>query len=161
MNKTIKQITLSGCLSAIAIVVGIFLHFNIFGGNLYVIGIIIFLFPLLLRIDFVIISSIISVSITDIFTGFGQYTWISILAYGFGVIIIWLFSKLRFKLAYMLGVLLAGIFIIVAYFFLELIVFDLSIALRDLATTSLEILISLSVVSFLYHPTKIIAKALV
>ena len=153
--------TLAGFLSALAIIVGIFLYFPILGGNLYLIGIIIFLLPLLLRIDFALISTIISVTITDVVTGFGQYTWISILAYSFAVLIIWLFSKLKIKLAYMIGTLLGGAFIIIIYFFLELIIFDLALATRDLIATSLQILITLFIVSFLYYPIKIIAKPLV
>lgn len=161
MNKTIKQITISGVLTAIAILMGIFLHFPIFGGELYLIGIATFLFPLFLRLDFAIITTTISVVIADVLTGYGHYSWMSFLAYGAATIILWVFSRLKFKFVYMLGAFVAALAIIAIYFWLEYLTFDLSFALKDLASTSLEMSIVLITTSLLYFPAKIIAKPLV
>ena len=160
-KKIIMQMTLSGCLVALAIIFGMFLHFPILGGHLYLIGIIIFLFPLFLNLFFTLLSTIIAVTINDIFTGLPQYVWISILAYTIAIIIIWVFAKFKFKFTYIIGTTLGGIWIIASYFLLEWSTFGLSVAFKDLLATSLEILIVWFITSIIYYPTKILSKALV
>jgi len=73
MNKTIRQIVYTGVLTAIAIIIGVFVHFPLFGGYVYLIGIVTFLFPIFLRLDFALIGTISSVVIADVASGYGQY----------------------------------------------------------------------------------------
>jgi len=56
-----------------AIIVGVFVQFPLFGGNVYLIGIVTFLIPLVLRIDFALITTVAAVAIADVVTGYGHY----------------------------------------------------------------------------------------
>lgn len=53
---------------------------------------------------------------------------------------------------------LGAIEILVAYFFLEWIVFDKALAFSDLAATSIEMLIVVPIAATLYFPLRLIGK---
>ncbi|WKX02805.1 hypothetical protein [Candidatus Mycoplasma mahonii] len=162
MEKTciIKQITLSGLLIGLAIIIGLFLHFPLFGGQVYLIGIIIFVMPLFLRIDMLIISAISSVVLVDVISGFGQYSWMSAIAYGLAIIPIWLMLKLQFKIFYFISLIISSLIIIATYYFLERITFGSALAFKDFLATSLQMAIVVPIVIMLYWPLKMASKIL-
>lgn len=153
---SIKQIVLTGIFTAAAILIGSFVHFPIFGSNVYLIGAVIFLMPIVLKMPFAIIGASISVVLSDLTTGWIAYTWISIIAYVGGVIIIKLFSYLHFKFIYVIGVLVASLFAIATYF-ITMNIFDKAQAFSELWTDLIQFAIVLPIVIILYRPIKIIS----
>ena len=151
-KSLVYEITLSGLLVAIGIVLGVFATFNIFGGAIYLVGIVAFLMPIILRLRFSIIAVLITITITDLIHGYIIYVWISLIAYGVATIIIWMFSKLRLKILFMPGLLLASVSVISIYFFLEVLVFDRAMAIKDLYANLVQFAIVIPCVSLLYTP---------
>lgn len=72
-KSIVVEISLSGMLMALAIALS-FATFKIGGGGVYLIGIAVFVMPLLLRLPFALISGIASVVIADAISGYLMYT---------------------------------------------------------------------------------------
>ena len=144
--------TLSGLLVGLGIILGTFATLHIFGGAVYLIGIVAFLMPIILRLKFSIISVLVTVAITDLINGYIIYVWISLIAYGVATIIIWMFSKLRLKILFIPGLLLAAISIVGIYFFMELITIDMAMAIKDMFANLIQFAIVIPIVSLLYTP---------
>jgi hypothetical protein len=71
---SIYQIALAGMMTGLAILLGAYGTFTIGGSGVYLIGIVLFLMPLVLRLPMLVLSTIISVVITDLLTGYIAYT---------------------------------------------------------------------------------------
>ena len=155
-NNAIYHIAQTGTLVSLGLILGFFAHFPLFGSNVYLVGIVVFLMPLVLPISYSLIGGILIVILADVFAGWGANSWISALAYGSGIIILWFFSKFKFKIFYILGLLLASIATTAIYFFLSWMQWDLTIALQDLAATAIQFLIVIPVVYLLYWPIKLV-----
>lgn len=157
----IKQIAMSGILVALAVIMS-FAHFTIGGGNVYLIGIVVFLMPLCLRFPYMLISAISSVVICDLITGWIAFTWISIIAYGGAVIIIWASTKLRFGFIFIGGLIIGSIYAVTIYYLLESSIDSIghSIAVKDAIATSIQFAIVIPITSLLYFPLKLIMKPL-
>lgn len=155
-NPVIKHIALSGVLTALGIVLGLFAKFPLFGSNVYLVGIVVFLAPLILPFSFSFFTGTIIVILTDIFSGWGAYCWISFIAYGLGIMIVWLFSKMKLKTFFLLGLIMASAATTLIYFILSFVIWDLSRAISDLAATSIQFLIVVPVISMLFWPIKLI-----
>ena len=84
---TIYQITLSGFMCGLGIILGIYGTFNLGGGGVYLIAIVIFLMPLVLKLPALVLSTIITIITADAVTGYLAYTWISCIAYLSAVLI--------------------------------------------------------------------------
>jgi hypothetical protein len=70
MKKNIVfQIALSGILTGVAIMVGFFGNFHVFGGDLNLVAIVIFIMPFFLKMRFPVLSTGISVVIVDLMNG--------------------------------------------------------------------------------------------
>ncbi|MCK5806862.1 MAG: hypothetical protein KAG91_00530 [Mycoplasmataceae bacterium] len=151
-KSIVYEITLSGFLVSIGIIIGAFATFHIFGGAIYLVGIVAFLMPIILRFRFSIISVLITVIITDLINGYIIYVWITLIAYTVSTIIIWMFSKLRLKLLFIPGLILASISVISVYFFMEALVFDRAMAIKDMYANLVQFAIIIPVVSLLYTP---------
>ena len=151
-KSIIYEMTLSGLLVGLGIILGTFATLHIFGGAVYLIGIVAFLMPIILRLKFSIISVLVTVAITDLINGYIIYVWISLIAYGVATIIIWLFSKLRVKKLFIPGLLLAAISIVGIYFFMELITIDMAMAIKDMFANLIQFAIVIPIVSLLYTP---------
>lgn len=68
-KNEIKHIVLSGVLLGLAIIIGVFAHFPLFGGTVYLIGAIVFVLPLVLPFGYAIITGVIAVALSDVFSG--------------------------------------------------------------------------------------------
>ncbi len=161
-ENTILQITISGMLTAIAVLIGIYGHFTIGGGGVYLLAAIVFLFPLLLRLPFVILTTVISCIITDWATGWIAFTWITLIAYGGAVIIIWAFNLNNKRYSYFLGTFLGASYLIVVYLVIEMVVpaYGVSLALKDAIATTIQMAICVPIVWVLYLPIQTIAKTI-
>ncbi|MCR8613264.1 MAG: hypothetical protein NC236_02165 [Mycoplasma sp.] len=157
-KRLIKQIVLSGIMTALAVIVGMFAHFYFLGGQVFLVAIIIFLMPLLFKLNFLIINTVISVVLVDLLNNWITYTWISIIAYLIAVLTIWTCKHFKLKIFYMVGTLTAAGLVVLIYYLLEKKVFGEALAIDDLYATSLEMAITLPVVWILYFPIKIIGK---
>lgn len=157
-KNEIKHIVLSGVLLGLAIIIGVFAHFPLFGGTVYLIGAIVFVLPLVLPFGYAIITGVIAVALSDVFSGWAAYCWISIIAYGLAITIIWLFTRINLKITFLIGMVFAALEILVAYFFLEWIVFDKALAFSDLAATAIEMIIVIPIASMLYFPLRLVGK---
>ena len=139
-SNTIKQISLAGVLSALGIILGLTGMITIFGTNIYLCGIVIFLMPFILKLPYAIISSSIVIVFSDLITGWIHWTWISLLAYLIPVLIIGLilnykkFKKFVFKYTYIyFGILMiSGLYATMIFFTMSLLVFDYSYALSSI-----------------------------
>lgn len=156
-KNIIYEITLSGLLMALAIALS-FATFKIGGGGVYLIGIAVFVMPLMLRLPFAFISGIASVVIADALSGYIMYTWISVIAYGSAIIIIWLSKLLKFKFIYIIGLLIASFVIVLIYYLLDLVMWDQSYATADAIATLIQFAIVVPIVSIIYQPLKLISK---
>lgn len=157
-RATIQQMTLTGVLTAIAVIVGAFAHFPLFGGQVYLVGAIVFLMPLILKLRYALIGTLVSVLLTDLITGWIQFTWISLIAYGVGTVIIFLFSIPKMKLLFIPGLIIASLTIAAIYFLLELSVFDKGLASSDFIASLVQFAIILPIVGILYTPVKLISN---
>lgn len=156
-KNVIQEITLSGVLMALAIALS-FANFKVGGGSVYLVGIAIFVMPLVLRLPFALITGIASVVIADALSGWIAFTWISVIAYGLAILVIWLFKLLKFKFIFILGLLIASGLAIAVYFFIEWKVFDLALASSDAIATTIQFAIVVPIVSLLYWPLKTLTK---
>ena len=157
-GQLIKQICKSGVLISLAIVLGVFANFHFFGGHIFLVGGIIFLFPLFLKIPFAFLSTIISVTLVDLFSNSSQYIWISIIAYGVSIVVISLFSFLKFKLFYLAGVILASLLNVGIFYLLERVAFDSALATSHLIPNLIQFAFVLGIVFVAYFPLKLLAK---
>lgn len=157
-NNAVFQTALSGVLTGVAIVVGWFGNFHVMGGNLNLIAIAIFIMPFFLKMQFSVLSAGISVVIVDLLNGWIAYSWISLVAYVGAVIIISLYRFIKLKFVYFVLVIIASLFIVGTYYFLELYSFGKSFAMKDLVTTAIEVSIATGVAMIIYLPLKIVAK---
>lgn len=151
------EISLSGMLMALAIALS-FATFKIGAGSVYLVGVAIFVMPLMLRLPFALITGITSVVIADALTGWIMFTWISVVAYGSAIVIIWLSKLLKFKLFYILGLIVASLVAVLIYYLLEMIAFDKAIATADAIATLIQFAIVVPMVSLLYQPLKMVSK---
>ena len=159
MKKNIVfQIALSGVLTGLAIMVGFFGNFHIFGGDLNLVAVVIFIMPFFLKMQFSMLSAGISVVIVDLMNGWISNSWISLIAYVGAVAIISLFRFIKIKIIYFILVIAASLFIIGTYYFLESQVFSSSYAFKDLIPTSIEVSIATAVSMIIYLPLKIVSK---
>ena len=152
----IIQIAFSGVFSALAIVLGFFAKFDLFGGHIYLIGIALFLAPIVLKLPFSIIVTSISILIVDWYSGWIAYTWISIIAYVSAIAIINVFKLFKTKILYIVFTLIGSIIIIMAFYALESIVFEKSQVINDLIATSIQMAIVLLTVWILYLPIRLL-----
>ncbi len=159
-HNIILQITISGLLVALAILIGIYGNFKIGGGGVYLLASIVFLFPLLLKFPYILLSTMSSCIMTDWLTGWIAFSWITLIAYTGAVTIIWLFQLTKFKIAYFLGVFLGSVFLVMTYLLLEMTVFDVSIALKDAISTTIQMLICIPILWILYFPIKAVSKTI-
>ena len=139
-NNLIHQIVLTGIFCSIGILVGAFAHFPIFKSSSYLVGIVVFTFPFILKFPFLMIGTNITIFFTDLTTGWLFGSWISMIAYSLGVIIIWLFYKFaNNNLIFLaLSLALASATITTIYFLLEMLVWDVSYAISDLWATMIQ-----------------------
>lgn len=158
LSSHIKQISLSGILLALAVVLS-FATFNMGGSKIYLVGIAIFLMPLCLKFPYMIITTLTSILIADTINGWLAYTWISMIAYGGAVVIIWLSKLLKLGIFYMASLVIASAFIIFIYYVLDMQMFGKSWAIKDVVATSIQFAIVVPVVSLMYYPFKIVLKA--
>lgn len=154
----IKQISLSGILLALATVLS-FATFNFGGGYVYLIGIAIFLMPLCLKFPYMLMTAITAVTISDAINGWIINCWISMIAYGGAVVIIWLTKQLKLSIFYIVGLFVAAGFVIATYYFLELAMWGKAFAIKDVIATSIQFAIVVPTVSLLYIPFKVVLKA--
>ncbi|NQZ29062.1 MAG: hypothetical protein HRT98_01620 [Mycoplasmatales bacterium] len=159
-KNTILQITISGMLVGLAILVGVYGHFQLSGGGVYLLAAIVFIFPLLLRLPFVILTTTISCIVTDWATGYIAFSWITLIAYIGAVMIIWLFQLTKNKFIFFISVLIASVYVILVYLLLEIIVFDKALAYKDAIATTVQMAICLPIIFILYFPIKTIAKTI-
>ena len=157
-NISIKQIATSGVLVGLAVLLGAFARFPLFGGNVYLVGVIIFLMPLMLKYAYALASTLIAIVLTDLIGGWIAFTWISMLAYGTAVSIIYIFSVAKSKFIFIPGLIFGSMAAIAIYYFMELAVFDHAIAISDLYTTSIQFAIIIPIVALVYTPIKIIGS---
>lgn len=150
------QIAFSGIFSALAIILGLFARFDLFGGHIYLIGIILFLIPIVLRLPFSILVTTISILITDWYSGWIGFTWISIIAYISSISIIHAFKFFKTKILYILFTLIAALVLIMIFYALESIVINASMATNDLIATSIQMAIVLPSVWILYLPIRLL-----
>lgn len=156
-NNTIQQITLTGVLTALAVLIGAFAHFPLFGQQVYLVGAIVFMMPVALKFRYSLIGVITSIVLTDLITGWIQYTWISIIAYVIATIIIWVFSLIKLKMVFIPGLVIGSVAAIAIYFFLELSVLDKGIAIDGLLTNLVQFAIVIPLASLIYLPVKLIS----
>lgn len=135
-----------------------FATFKIGGGGVYLIGIAVFVMPLMLRLPFALISGIASVVIADAISGYLMYTWISTIAYGSAIIIIWLSKLLKFKFIYVAGLVLASFVIVLIYYLLDLVMFGKAYAIDDAIATLIQFAIVVPIVAIIYQPLKLVSK---
>lgn len=159
-RKIVFNIVVSGFLTALAVLLGTFAWFPLFGGSVYLVGIVIFAMPLFLPFTYMLMSGTISVLLVDVFTGWVQYSWISILAYGAALIIIWTFVKLRLALFYFVGLFIAMLVAVTIYYFLIKVTIDNAYAISTIIATSIQFTIIFPISILLYYPFKIIQKTL-
>ena len=157
-NSLVFQIALSGLLTGVAILLGFVGNFHVFGGNLNLIGIAIFIMPFFLKVQYSVISTAIAVVITDLLNGWIAFVWISLIAYVGAVLIISLFRIIKLKIIYFVLIASASLFIIATYYFLEMNAIDKSFALKDLVATSIEVGVATSVALIVYLPMRIVSK---
>ena len=157
-NNIVLQIALSGILTGLAILIGFFGNFRVFGGDLNLIGIVIFIMPFFLKIQYSVISTGIAVVITDLLNGWIAFFWISMIAYIGAVVIISLFKFIKLKIVYFILISIAAIYIIGIYYFLENYSISNSFAVKDLVSTSIEVGITWTISMIIYLPIKIVSK---
>ena len=158
---SIYQLSLGGIMTAIATLLGIFGTFTIGGSGVYLISIVLFLMPLVLRLPMLIFSTIISVVLSDLFTGYIGYTWISCMAYLSAVLIIWLLNSLiTLKITYLISTFVASLLVVAIFYLLSLgiPVFNHAQIINNTIATSIEVLIAFVVTNILYLPFKLIPK---
>lgn len=114
---------------------------HIFGGAVYFVGIVTLAMPLLLRIKFALITGITSVVLADLISGWIMFTWISMIAYGISIILIWCFLQMKSSWLFVCGLVFASVWIIITYIFLEWLVFGQSVALGDGIATTIQMCI--------------------
>ncbi|MCP4337154.1 MAG: hypothetical protein GY679_04900 [Mycoplasma sp.] len=112
-GQNIEQIARASIITALAIMAGM-TGFIKTGVSIYLTAAPLFLSTLLLKTNYSLLSTIISILIVDCITGWIGYTWISLIGYISGLIIVWLFSN-RNKAFYMLGVTLGSLALLSIY----------------------------------------------
>lgn len=157
-SDRIKQITLSGLLLAFAVIMS-FATFNLGVGKIYLVGIAIFLMPLCLKFPYMIITALSAVAIADLLNGYIAMTWISMIAYGGGVTIIWSCKFFKLSFIYFIGIALAALFTSLTYYVLEIPMLGHAYAIKDLIATLIQFAIVAPVVMVLYFPVKLVLKA--
>ncbi|NQZ66054.1 MAG: hypothetical protein HRT99_02415 [Mycoplasmatales bacterium] len=158
-NKSIiYQISLTGILTSLGIVIGMFAYFPLGAGNVYLVGVILFLMPLVLKFQFALIGCLLSLLFTDLYTGYIATTWISLIAYSIGLLIIYWFRLLDKKWLFIVGLILGSLVVSIIYLILEFIVFDRAYAIADFWATLLQFTIIVPITSILYTPILIISK---
>ncbi|TCG11732.1 hypothetical protein [Mycoplasma marinum] len=150
----IKQIAISGLMVGVAVIVGFFGYFPLAGGNVYLLAAVIFLFPLVLKLPYAILSTISAVIMVDSLTGYIAFTWISIIAYVGAILIIWTMGLLKIKIIFLLSTLVASAYLIFIFLSLEWIIFGKSYALKDAIATTIQMSIVLPIVYIFYIPIK-------
>ena len=159
-KETVKQISMSGILVGMAILVGKFAHFNAWGGGVYLLSVIVFLFPLFLRLPYAILAATLSGFCTDALTGWIQNSWITIIAYGGAVLIIWLFKTWKFPLSFYVGVVIASIYLVVMYLLLEWMAIDKAYAVGSAIANIIQMSVCIPIIWILYFPMKTVAKTI-
>lgn len=157
-NQHAKSIALSGMLMALGLSIGWF-YIPILGRNIYIVAIAIFLMPLILPIGYTIITAALTVALSDIITGWAQWSWVSVIAYVAGVIIIWSFAKSSRKILFIIGMLLASAVISFVYYILFLIIEDNSVAIMSIFGNFIQAGITIPISTILYFPIKKISKS--
>lgn len=127
---------------------------HVFGGAIYFVGIVTLAMPLLLRINFALVTGTASVVIADLISGWIMFTWISIIAYGVAIVLIWCFLQIKSHWIFILGLIFASVWIIITYIFLEWIVFGESIALGDGIATTIQMSIIAPIEATIYFAIK-------
>lgn len=158
-KNEIYYIALSGVLLGLALIVGFFAQFPLFGGHVYLVGAVVLIMPLVLPFRYSFISGVLAVILTDVYSGWAMYCWISMIAYGVALCVMWFFSKSNSKWIFIIGLLISAAMIIWIYFVLEWGVFDKSIAISDVIATSIELAIAVPIAATLYHPIRLVVKA--
>ncbi|TCG11207.1 hypothetical protein [Mycoplasma todarodis] len=161
-NNTILQITISGMLVALAVLVGVYGHFTLGGGGVYLLAAVVFLFPLFLRLPFVVLTTAISCVVTDWATGWIAFTWITLIAYGGAVMVVWLFQLTNKRYSYFIGTLLGSVYLVLVYMLIEMVVpaYGVALALKDAIATTVQMAICVPIVWILYFPMKTVAQTI-
>lgn len=159
-KNVIYQITATGLLVAVAVLFSLF-TFRIGNGSVYLVGIPIFLMPILLRWTFALMGATISVVLADLITGYIVSTWISVIAYGIAIVILALHKIFRSKWYFYIFLVIAAGVIVAVYFFLEYATLGLDLAIEDAIATAIQMSIVVAVVSLLYLPMRSISKIIV
>ena len=142
----------------LAIILGFIGKFYLAGGFISLVGIVIFIMPLFLKPAYLLITVPTTVVIVDAISGFLSESWISVIAYTTAVLIIMLTKIFKFKVLYMVGVLIGGAVIIVGYYLGETILYDHAYAKTSLIPNLIEFGIVIPVVWMIYFPMKIVSK---
>ncbi len=159
-KETVKQISMSGILVGMAILMGKFAHFNAWGGGVYLLSVIVFLFPLFLRLPYAILAATLSGFCTDAWTGWIQNSWITVIAYGGAVLIIWLFKTWKFPLSFCVGVVFASTYLVVVYLLLEWVAIDKAYAVGSVIANVIQMSVCIPIIWILYFPMKTVAKTI-
>lgn len=157
-NQHAKWIALSGMLMALGLSIGWF-YIPILGRNIYIVAIAIFLMPLILPIGYTITTAAFTVALSDIITGWAQWSWVSVIAYVAGVTIIWFFAKSGRKILFIVGMLIASSVISFVYYILFLIIEDNSVAIMSIFGNLIQAGITIPISTILYFPIKKISKS--
>lgn len=153
-NNVVHQISIAGMLCALGILLGSFGAIKILGGSIYLCAIPIFLTPMFLRIEFSLMTTLATILMVDLISGWIAFTWISLVAYMGSVLIINFYPNNKKQINYYASIMIACAYAIVVYFFLEWIAFDFAYALKDLVYTSIQFAICIPVIILLYPVAK-------
>lgn len=120
--------------------------------DIYLVGMVVLLMPLLLRTSLSILVGVVTVALTDVITGWAVNCWISIIAYGVGLVVLNLSKIENFKMHYLLALFIASLVIIFVYLFLMWIVWDLAFAVNGLIANIIQFIIVFVIIAALYKP---------
>ena len=158
---SVYQISLSGFMCALGIVLGVYGTFYIGGGGVYLIGIVLFLMPLVLKLPALILSTLITVITADGMTGYIAYTWISCAAYLSATLIIWSFNIMfKLKFIYLISTFISSLVVVAVFYFFSMAIpwFSHARIISDVISTSIEVTAAFLVSGVLYLPFKLIPK---
>jgi uncharacterized membrane protein len=156
-NK-ILEICWAGLLCGLTILLPRIAYFKIGGSGVYLCAAVIFLYPLFLKFKLGFITTLTSVILVDLVTGYIAFTWITIVAYGGSIIIVYLFYYFNNWYFYFFGLLIAFGFSIFAYFFLSWIIIGEAKAINDLVATLIQSGVCFIVICVIYPMIKVLKK---
>lgn len=159
--NVIFQMTLSAALMGVAILLGAFTNFRILGGSVNLVGIVVFLMPLFLSLPFLLITVPTTILIVDFLSGFLYLSWVSMIAYTIGVLIIYFFKIIKLKSLFILSTILVSIVIISAYYFGDKIMFNSGQAVNNMISNIIQFAIILPITWILFFPATILSNLII